>query len=226
MNQKIFAIVPVKSFEKSKSRLSSLLSVQERVELTELMLVDTITVLTGSTRISETIIVSSDRRAEIIGKKLGAIFLKEDVDRGVNQAVSIADNYSVNADTEGTLTIPQDLPLLLSSDIDIVCRTVTNYEKCIVICPSLRQDGSNILFRKPADVIRTRYDCQSYRMHILDALGAGATIRTFLSERTMIDLDTMDDLELLNRYPSQSSRALTYIKKKIEIFRIRNNRII
>ena len=74
---KVVAIVPVKNFERAKSRLASLLTVKERIKLSELFLDNTLNTLTKTPVISQAVIVSSDKRAEEIVKKYDAIFLGE-----------------------------------------------------------------------------------------------------------------------------------------------------
>src|SRR5690349_1305727 len=89
-----FAIVPVKRFDRSKSRLGAILSSGERRKLSELLLVNTIRTLQQSRAISSTIIVTSESSVvEIVGTTR-AKFLKLDNDNGVNAALLLADKYS------------------------------------------------------------------------------------------------------------------------------------
>ena len=66
-----------------------------------------------------------------------------------------------------------------------------------MICPSLRQDGTNIVLQKPIGLIKTHYDDDSYTRHIEEALDANASIFVVLSDNTMIDIDTKRDIEVL-----------------------------
>ncbi|HET7344654.1 MAG TPA: NTP transferase domain-containing protein, partial [Nitrososphaeraceae archaeon] len=154
---KIFAIVPVKRFENGKSRLAKVLSSADRIKLCELLLYDTLNTLKKASMISEVIVVSSDIRAWKIAKRYDVKFLKENTDSGVNGAVAFADDYCSEARATATIVIPQDLPLLLPEDIDRICESAREYEKCLVICPSLRYDGSNALLRKPSMLLQTHY---------------------------------------------------------------------
>ena len=67
MNDKIFAVVPVKRFETSKSRLKFFLTEESRMRLTELLLTDTISTLINSNSVDTIVIVSGDERARLIG---------------------------------------------------------------------------------------------------------------------------------------------------------------
>jgi 2-phospho-L-lactate/phosphoenolpyruvate guanylyltransferase len=211
---KIFAIVPVKRFENAKSRLAKVLSSAERIKLCELLLYDTLNTLKKASMISDVILVSSDVRAEKIAKGYEVRFLKENTDTGVNAAVALADDYCSEARATATIVIPQDLPLLLPGDIDRICESSREYEKCLVICPSHRYDGSNALLRKPSMLLQTHYDDNSYQTHLKLAREIGANIRVVLSQRIMTDLDTVEDIQKLIK-ESSTHKAVRYLKSMV-----------
>ena len=211
---KIFAIVPVKRFEKGKSRLASLLDIRNRVKLGGLLLDSTLHTLKNTTAISSTIVVSSDMRAKTIAKTYGAIFLDEGKDTGVNNAVTLANDYCIQAGADATIVVPQDLPLALSGDIDTICNAAKNWHRCLIICPSARYDGSNALLRRPPKLIESYYDDNSFDRHINAARRAGAKIKIILLDGIMRDLDTVDDAQYLTQKPS-TRKPLVYLRSKI-----------
>jgi 2-phospho-L-lactate/phosphoenolpyruvate guanylyltransferase len=213
---KIFAIVPVKGFERGKSRLSSMLEVEERVELCELLLDDTLSTLNKASSICEVVVVSSDKRAQGISKRYNARFLREYTELGVNKAITIADDYCNAAHAHATLVIPQDLPLLIADDIDRICSIAEENEKCLAICPSLRYDGSNALLRKPPQLINTYYDSNSFVMHIKAAKEIRANLKIILSRRIMTDLDTIEDAKNLMNEPTMT-KSVRYLRSKVKL---------
>lgn len=213
MSHKIFAVIPVKRFESSKSRLKFWLTDESRVKLAELLLTDTLTTLMKSTMIDTIIVVSGDERAKYASEKVGAKFLRQDIDDGVNNAVMTADTFSIKSGAEAMIIVPSDLPLLQPENIDLVAKTSEHCEKCIVICPSLRHDGTNILLRKPINLIRTYYDENSYSRHIQEALQIKASIFVMLSDNVMIDLDTMHDVNMLTKFDYYNSTALEFLNE-------------
>ena len=214
---KIFALVPVKRFESSKSRLSSVLNVVERKELSELLLTNTLSVLTEASAISEIVIVSSDEVAMEIARRNGAKVLRESKDDGVNAAIARADDYSFENGAEATLVIPQDLPLLVAADVNIICRKAESPHRCLVVCPSIRYDGSNALLRKPSRLLKTSYDEDSFNAHIRAATKVGIPIKVFLSKRIMLDLDTAEDIKILMNQ-GITNLPLDYLKSKLKTF--------
>lgn len=192
----IFAIVPVKRFENSKSRLASLFSIQQRKTLSELMLDNTLGTLAASKCFAEVLVVTSDSRAKEIAEKRGAKTLFQERDAGVNSAVTVADAYSAKAGAQATVVVPEDLPLMSADDVAGVCALAKN-NPCIAVCPSTRLDGTNILLRRPPTAIATHYDNNSYENHLQAAKQVGITAQVVHLKNLMFDLDTPDDVKEL-----------------------------
>jgi 2-phospho-L-lactate/phosphoenolpyruvate guanylyltransferase len=220
----VFAIVPVKNFESGKSRLASLLTVEERVKLSELFLDYTLNTLTNTSAISNVVVVSSDKRAEGIAKIHNVKFLQEKKNQGVNAAVALADVYISEYAVDATIVIPQDLPLLLPEDIERICTSAQEHEKCLVICPSLRFDGSNALLRRPPLLITTNYDNDSYNVHIKKAKASDAIIKIIKTKRIMTDIDTVEDvinlIKINSRNKDNINKAVGFLTSKIKIFNL------
>ena len=212
---KTFAIVPIKRFENAKTRLSSILDTDDRIRLSLLMLEDTLQILSVVHSLSQVITVSADKRVREIAVKYGANFLLEEKERGVNSAVALADSYCMKKAADATMVIPHDLPLLNSTDISKACELAENESRCIVICPSLRYDGTNMLLRKPPSIIATFYDADSYNMHVKAAIRLGIPVKRLFSKALMHDIDTPEDALEVMKEETVTARSLEFIKSKI-----------
>jgi 2-phospho-L-lactate guanylyltransferase len=212
---KTFAIVPIKRFENAKTRLSSILDTDDRIRLSLLMLKDTLQILSAVHSLSQVITVSADKRVGEIAVKYGANFLLEEKERGVNSAVALADSYCMKKAADATMVIPHDLPLLDSTDISKACELAENESRCIVICPSLRYDGTNMLLRKPPSIIATFYDADSYNMHVKAAIRLGIPVKRLFSKALMHDIDTPEDALEVMKEETVTARSLEFIKSKI-----------
>jgi 2-phospho-L-lactate guanylyltransferase len=140
-------------------------------------------------------------------------YLREDSDSGVNAAISRADDYSCEMGADATIVIPQDLPLLTNSALDAICRKAEGQERCLVICPSIRYDGSNALLRRPSDLMRTSYDNDSFNAHLRLAKKLKVALNVFLSDRIMIDLDTIEDVRIVIERRTANC-PVAYLKSK------------
>ena len=213
----VFAIVPVKRFENAKTRLSSVLDADDRIHLSLLMLEDTLHILSMSPSLTKVIIVSPDKRAEELAIKHGANFVREEKGNGVNSAVVLADRYCINEDADATMIIPHDLPLLDECDIFRAQELAQKESHCIVICPSHRYDGTNMLLRKPPSIITTCYDSDSYNMHVKAAASLGIPIKYFFSKSLMYDIDTPEDVFRLIREETPTAvQSIEFLKSKFQ----------
>ncbi len=191
--KKIAAIIPMKNLHFAKSRLSTILTLQQRKNLAFFLLNTTIKTLKESRLITEIIVVSSDKTIEKFSFENSLKFIK-DSDDGINNAVILADRYCINNDIDANIVIPHDLPFISANEIDQICNISEKYHKCIIICPSKRFDGTNILFRKPPNVIRTFYDDNSYINHLKEAQKLHIPIESLDLDNLMFDIDTKEDL--------------------------------
>jgi 2-phospho-L-lactate guanylyltransferase len=213
---KTFAIVPVKRFENAKTRLSSMLDTEDRIRLSYLMLEDTLQILSVAPSLTQVIIVSADKRADEIATKHGAKFLPEEKENGVNSAVALADGYCMEKEAaDASMVIPHDLPLLDTIVISKACELAEKESTCIVICPSVRYDGTNMLLRKPPSVIGTFYETDSYNMHVRTAIKLGIPVKPLLSKSLMYDIDTPEDALQLIKEENVAAKSLEFIKSKL-----------
>ena len=193
MMKKIAAVIPMKNLHFAKSRLSTILTLQQRKNLAFFLLNTTIKTLKESRLIYEIIVVSSDKTIEKFSFENNLKFIK-DSDNGVNNAVILADRYCIDNDIGANIVIPHDLPFISAKEIDQICTISEKYPKCIIICPSKRFDGTNILFRKPPNVIKTFYDDNSYMNHLKEAQKFNIPFESLDLDNLMFDIDTKEDL--------------------------------
>lgn len=195
---KIVAIVPIKNTGSSKSRLSSILNQNQRRNLANFLLDVTMKELDKSSLITNILLVSSDKYFKEIYNNKKVEFLT-DFNEGVNKAISLADSYLENQKIDASIVIPIDLPLITSCDVDYFCRMSMEFSKCVIICPSKRLDGTNIMLRKPHKVIKTYYDDNSYQNHFLEAKLYNVPIKPIYRDNLTFDIDTREDLISLTK---------------------------
>jgi 2-phospho-L-lactate guanylyltransferase len=190
---KIAAVIPVKSLHSAKSRLSPFLTLQQRKNLALFLLNATIKTVKASRFVSDIIVVSSDNIIEYLSFKNSLKFIK-DADNGVNNAVILADRYCIENEIDANIVIPNDIPFLSFRSIDQICIISEKYSRCVIICPSKRFDGTNILLRKPPGVIKTFYDNDSYANHLKEAKKLNIPIESLDYANLRFDIDTKEDL--------------------------------
>jgi len=190
---RVGAIVPVKTFLKAKTRLN--LSPEKTEQICKIMLESVLNTISQSDIIEKTVVVSKDEAALDIAKRFDAMGIYDQEEIGVNDAVILADNYFSKENFDASVVFPQDIPLIQVEDIN----TLIDYRlsnRCVLVVPSRRFDGTNALFRMPLRVMETHYDEDSYKIHLNIAQKSNATSSLVLIRRIMLDVDEQSDLNL------------------------------
>lgn len=203
---RVGAIVPVKTFSRAKTRLN--LSTEKTEKICKIMLESVLNTLSQSEIIEKTMIVSKDETALGIGKKFGATEIYDHEELGVNSAVKLADNYLSKENFEATLVFPQDIPMIQTEDIQALLDFKIQ-NRCVLVVPSRKFDGTNALFRMPLDVMETHYDEDSYKIHLDTAEKRDAISALVLIRRIMLDVDDQSDLNLIMNYELPVSKSLS-----------------
>lgn len=190
----IAAIIPVKTFSRAKSRLG--LPQEKTAELCKVMLDEVLSAISQSRSIQKTVIVSRDEEAFKLAKKYNASEIFDESERGVNQAVALAEKFLLDVGFDSSVVFPQDIPLIRPSDIDTLLSFHRESNSMIVV-PSRKFDGTNALVRTPLNVVETHYDEDSYKIHL--TTGKSRNIRTsfVLISRIMWDVDDKSDVEFI-----------------------------
>ncbi len=195
---RVGAIIPVKTFSKAKTRLG--LSQEKTERICELMLKSVLQTISKSSVIEKTALVSKDETALNIGRKFGAFGIYDENEDGVNNAITLADNYFREENYDGTIVFPQDIPLIEPKDIETLFE-MRNSSRCVLVVPSRKFDGTNALFRSPTNIIETHYDEDSYKIHLYTAEKKNIIPALALIRRIMLDIDDQSDLENILSYP-------------------------
>ena len=191
---KIAAIIPVKTFSNAKTRLQL---PSEKVEkLCKIMLEEILQVLSASTKIEKIILVTKEQKAVEMGKKFNTITIIDEKEEGVNQAVSLTDKYLLENNFIASVVFPQDIPYIKTEDVDFILKHQLHPNFAIIV-PSRKFDGTNALVRMPIDLMKTHYDNNSYRNHMLTAKEHTMNVAMVFVKRVMLDIDSQEDLEFL-----------------------------
>ena len=192
----LWAIVPVKPLRRGKSRLSKVISAEERADLNHNLLEHTIRVLSAIDEIENVLVISRDTEALALARDLGARTVQEYGNPGLNTALTRAVEIARSYGTCGILIIPADLPRLDAEDI----RKILVHRKnppVVVIAPDRKKEGTNALLISPPDLIEFKYGIGSFKKHSKAAMDAGARLEICDLPSLELDLDEPEDLALI-----------------------------
>ena len=202
----LWTIVPVKPLRRGKSRLSGILSEDERTALNQTMLINTLKTLKQVEEIETVLVVSRDPLALSIARDFSAKTVLEDGSPELNTALRRAASVAMAYFATKILVLPADLPLIKSIDIESFLKKSTKPPE-IVIAPDRRKDGTNALLINPANLIEFQYGPGSYNAHLDSAKKMNARIEIVESEVFGLDLDLPEDFTLLNKINELSLEA-------------------
>ena len=168
------------------------------------MLEEILQVITEAKSIDDVVLVSKDESAFGIGKKFNCIEIADDKESGVNNAVSLANEFLTKHDYDCSVVLPQDIPLISTHDLDNLITFYQNKKNAIIV-PSRHFDGTNALVRVPMPQMKTRYDEGSYKFQVEPLKTAKMNYSLALIHRIMIDLDNIIDVNYMLKLNSKPS---------------------
>ena len=199
-------VLPVKNLDESKSKLSPLLTHEERIGFTLILLRKTIRILKSSRYIEDILLISRDRRIQAVSRRDSVLFLKEE-GYGLNHALEQASNWSLRRGYSANLILPLDIPLLTREDVDNIAALGAKEERMIVIAPDHDQKGTNALLVKPPNVLRYQFEGLSFSRHLKEARSRRIPTEIYVSHSLGFDVD----------YPSEFCSIQSFNLKKLSM---------
>ena len=190
---KTSVIIPVKSFQRSKTRLQ--LSKDKTIELCRLLLEEVIKTVSETKLIDKIIVVTDEDQVLDIIKKYDCQKISDKDETSVNNAVELAERYLLENEFTHSIVLPLDVPFFYPEDLENLL--YFSSEKSVLIVPSRHFDGTNALLRTPINSMTPRYDEGSYSFQIESAKNDDVKISIGLIYRLMLDIDNMEDLDFV-----------------------------
>lgn len=193
----IAALIPSKGFTQAKQRLAPLLGAVEREILAEAMLRDVLRQVVLARGLQATFVVTGDARVSKIASSLGAKAIQEEKERGETEAVVFAFAEMKRRGIQAVLVIPADIPLIRSSDIELLLGHVSGHDPTApfaLLVPSHDRMGTNALLLSPPDVINLRFGFDSFSYHLSEVAAHGLPLRVLENVRIGLDIDEPKDL--------------------------------
>jgi 2-phospho-L-lactate/phosphoenolpyruvate guanylyltransferase len=203
----IWAIIPVKPFRDSKSRLSHILSPDDRAALTERFLRHTLDVLRQVSEIHRTLVVSRDPAVLKLARQYDAVTFGESDKQDLNLALTRATHIAVAQRADSVLILPSDLPFLTPEDVEMMIAgsdpSAVNgngnghgfRNRFVAICTDHNSDGTNALLVCPPTGFTFQYGRNSFALHLEEAARLGMARRIIHTPGLKFDLDTERDWE-------------------------------
>jgi 2-phospho-L-lactate guanylyltransferase len=208
----MWAIVPIKTFERAKQRLANVLSEEERRSLMLAMARDVLTSLSKSSKLTGILIVSRAAEADALAQAFATERFAESPDSNLPEALEQATQHLIaNFGATGIFVVPADVPGICANEVD----DVLSRHDVITILPDHEHVGTNGLVCSPPLVMPYVFDGKSFKPHVDTAFKLGITPSIVPSSSFALDIDTPDDLRSFYAQSPQSQTGIYLAKSGI-----------
>ena len=193
----IWALVPAKSFRHSKTRLSGVLSAQERAELAEAMFRRTVDQLSALPTVDGVVVTTECPVVSSTAKRLGCEIvcsrephpaLGKIIDGGIRQLPR----------QSHVIVMMSNLPRLTADDLTALTEQLDHAD--VTLCPDRMRDGTNVLGLRAGVRFPTRFgNHRSFALHRNLARRLGHRVRELVRPGLAFDLDGPADWQELSR---------------------------
>jgi 2-phospho-L-lactate/phosphoenolpyruvate guanylyltransferase len=195
----ILAVLPVKSPQNAKRRLSGFLSPSQREALARILYRQTLASLCQAKGIDHVAVVTSDSEVAEHARRSGAFVFNEYAQVSHSMSADSACLRAIDLGATTVLLVPIDVPLATPADFTrLAAAAQPGPPEALVVVPSADGTGTNALARTPPDVIESRFGPGSCRAHLDQAHSKKIHCEILRLRGLMFDIDTPDDVaELL-----------------------------
>lgn len=198
-----WAIVPVKSFDGAKKRLSTILSKSQRRALAMAMIEDVLDALMATPGLAGIALVTVDADATLLAQRRGLRVISEGATEGQTGAVTGGMRVLGAEGCRGVVTFAGDIPLVTAAE---VARVVGAWDggKAFIVAPAHDDLGSNAVLCAPPNIVPLRFGDNSFFPHLDAARGVGIAPIVVRAPGIALDIDNPVDLQAFLAIPSET----------------------
>lgn len=178
-------LIPLKDLSEAKASFSSILSGEQRRQLSLAMLGDILTVVDRIEAVDAMVVTPDEDVSDFVEGEGFKVIPEPGV--GLNRALEIAIGKSIDSGFREALILPADVPLLKPDDIQEIL-SLAEGDRAVVITPS-KENGTNALLLRPPDVIDLHFGGESFSEHVKEAQSRELKPRIYRSENLERDID-------------------------------------
>lgn len=191
------AVLPIKSFDHAKQRLSGALGSGARQALAQAMFLDVLATLRRVESLEAVAVVTGDERAAAAARAERVLVVHDPEQAGQSAAATLGIRHALAAGFERVLLVPGDAPLLDPAEVEGLLRRSAAAGTAVTIVPDRHGTGTNGLLIAPPDAFAPSFGPGSLERHVAAARASGLEHRVERPASLLHDVDTPDDLAAL-----------------------------
>ena len=193
----MWAIIPINEFSRSFTRLSSVLDLEQRMELAKNLSGRLIQILLAVDEVEKVILFTCEKDWPVEMQHSKLVLRKDEDKKPLKQKIdSIADwVYELGAKKMMYLSI--DLPIVEKKDITQI---IDSHKHGLTLVQAKKDGGTNALIADLPRKINFQFGADSFRKHLEAAKLEKLKTNIQSAEGLSFDLDDQDDWEFLIKY--------------------------
>jgi 2-phospho-L-lactate guanylyltransferase len=208
----MWAIVPIKTFERAKQRLANVLNEEERRSLMLAMARDVLTCLSKAKHLDGILIVSRTAEADVLASAFSTERFAESPDANLADALTQAADYLIeHFNARGIFIVPADVPGVTTEQVDALIQDNVS----VTLLPDVEHVGTNGMICSPPNAIPFIFDGKSFKPHADAAFANHITPRIMPGSCFALDIDTPSDLQTLLAEQPRSQTAAYLMRSGI-----------
>ena len=193
----MWAIIPINEFSRSFTRLSSVLDLEQRMELSKNLSSRLIQILLTVDEVEKIVLFTCEKNwpGELQHSKL--VLRKDEDKKPLKQKIDSVADWAYGSGAKKMMYLSIDLPLVEKKDITQI---IDSHKHGLTLVQAKKDGGTNALIADLPRKINFQFGADSFRKHLEAAKLEKLKTNIQSTEGLSFDLDDHDDWEFLIKY--------------------------
>ena len=193
----MWAIIPINEFSRSFTRLSSVLDLEQRMELAKNLSSRLIQILLAVDEVEKIVLFTCEKNwpGELQHSKL--VLRKDEDKKPLKQKIDSVADWAYGLGAKKMMYLSIDLPILEKKDITQI---IDSHKHGLTLVQAKKDGGTNALIADLPRKINFQFGADSFRKHLEAAKLEKLKTNIQSAEGLSFDLDDQDDWEFLIKY--------------------------
>ena len=193
----MWAIIPINEFSRSFTRLSSVLDLEQRMELAKNLSSRLIRILLAVDEVEKVILFTCEKNwpGEMQHSKL--VLRKDEDKKPLKQKIDSVADWAYGLGAKKMMYLSIDLPIVEKKDIT---QLIDSHKNGLTLVQAKKDGGTNALIADLPRKINFQFGADSFRKHLEAAKLEKLKTNIQSAEGLSFDLDDHDDWEFLIKY--------------------------
>ena len=193
----MWAIIPINEFSRSFTRLSSVLDLEQRMELAKNLSSRLIQILLAVDEVEKIVLFTCEKNwpGELQHSKL--VLRKDEGKKPLKQKIDSVADWAYGSGAKKMMYLSIDLPIVEKKDITQI---IDSHKHGLTLVQAKKDGGTNALIADLPRKINFQFGADSFRKHLEAAKLEKLKTNIQSAEGLSFDLDDHDDWEFLIKY--------------------------